>query len=157
MGATSSQTEEECGQDTNHSAMTLPVERQTPEQLQDQVFEEAPEEVITTRNHRELESDGNKSAEVKLESKESINWPPVSQKEVWKKLDEDLEDIFRTTLKGSVEAKLESMAKIIYRISLDRFGIQEKGGKRKEGTSGSSRRQNQISLLRKELRLLARQ
>ena len=155
MDATSSQTGEECGPDTNHSTMTLPVERQTPDQLQDQVFEEIRESSEAGSNNQ-TEVSTTKPTRVHLETKERIDWPPASKKEVWKKLDEDLEDILRTTLKGSVERKLESMSKIIYRIGADRFGIKE-NKRRKECTSGTSRRQKEISLLRKELKVLTRQ
>ena len=78
MGATSSQTEEECGQDTNHSAMTLPVERQpSTEELQDQVFTNT----IDAAEDTESEARRNSQA-IHLEVKKRIYWPPASQKEV---------------------------------------------------------------------------
>ena len=45
----------------------------------------------------------------------------------WKELDEDLEMVLETSLKGNVEIKLEALGKIVYAFGKERFELcQEK-------------------------------
>ena len=82
-----------------------------------------------------------------------VNWPMNSKE--WKELDEDLEMVLETSLKGSVEMKLETLAKIVYAFGKERFGLcQEKCKKAERKTN---RREKEIKGIRRELRQIAKQ
>ena len=71
----------------------------------------------------------------------------------WKELDEDLEMVLETSLKGNVEMKLETQ--IVYAFGKERFGLcQEKCKKAERKTN---RREKEIKGIRRELKQIAKQ
>ena len=70
----------------------------------------------------------------------------------WCEFDEDINMMLENTLKGTSKRKLEVMGDMIYDCGTVRFGIVEPRQQRPAPTP--SRRQKEISRLRKELRSL---
>lgn len=88
-------------------------------------------------------------------SRKRLRWPPASDKQ-WSQLDEDLEAILNTSLRGKASDKLQQMTNIIFSVSESRFESKQ-SEKQAKGVAGPSRRQRAIASLRKDLRSLRQQ
>ena len=82
-----------------------------------------------------------------------IKWPTASEE--WVHFDEDVDNILKTTSKGSVDHKLQTMCTLITSIGAERFGVIEKG--KKDHHPKPNRRAVRISQLRLELKSLKKQ
>ena len=123
-------TQEDLGQDLNHSAQDLQATAEG-------------EELQIPR--------GEAMVGPILEKKPRLCLPAATDKQ-WKELDDDLDQILANTLKGPAWKKIESMTRTVYNICAERF--TEKGEKPKKGKAGPSRRQREIAGLRKDIRRL---
>lgn len=83
-----------------------------------------------------------------------VKWPAANNKE-WLRLDEDIDKIMETTVKGNVDHKLQAMCTFITTIGAERFGVTERPV-RKE-SARPNRREHKISQLSQELKTLKRQ
>ena len=175
LEAISSETREDTGPDSNHRANDLPAGQQTTEHEEEdhQVFEDNIPEgrgihdltadnfiddnaIPTAASIDEVIKEARaRSARIPAR-KERINWPASTETVLWKSLDNDLDDLFRVSLRGSVEGKINTLMETVYRISIDRFGIKESKTKSQQLTNGTSRRQTNIAEIRKELKQLKR-
>ena len=120
-------TEEDTGQEANHSAQDLPAEP-----------------VQSTRGGESESMEG-------FERKPRLNLPPAADRR-WLQLDEDLSVTLDNVLKGDATKKMKTMVQLVYQACHDTFGVKE--GQTVKPPSGPSRRQRQITELRKELRTL---
>ena len=84
-----------------------------------------------------------------------LTFPKANSKE-WKELDEDIDKVLQATLRGPASRKVEKMSTIVYEMSRERFGVEEKH-KSAPKPSGPNRRQRKIAELRVRLRELTRQ
>ena len=80
--------------------------------------------------------------------KERINWPTQREKDRWIRLDEHLDNLLGTTLRGDVDRKIGIMSSVIYEVSKETFGVKEI--KEKIQTTRHNRRQTQIQDLRSD-------
>ena len=87
------------------------------------------------------------------DTRDKIKWPQMTGKE-WEKFDDDMERILQMTLTGPAEKKLVIMTRIILTIVEDSFGVEKKQPKRT--VYHPSRREREITNIRKELRTLAK-
>ena len=90
----------------------------------------------------------------KTERKPRVKWPKATETGVWQDFEYELELILESTLQGSAEKKLKSMAHLIYTIGKERFGIQEK--KANPAPPQPNRRERKIKAIRKDLKHLKR-
>ena len=91
-------------------------------------------------------------AEEVIDRKKKIKWPPMADEKAWREFDEDISRMLENTLKGTSKRKLEVMGDFIYDCGRVRFGVIEQRKQRPAPTP--SRRQKEISRLRRELRSL---
>jgi len=99
-------------------------------------------------------SDTNQSQEAPatLPRRENVEWPEMSNTTIWKRVDVSLE----SALSGSLDRKVEAFTTIAYIFCKERFREAEK--KKAPGNNGNqSRRQREIQLLGKELRIVTKQ
>ena len=89
---------------------------------------------------------------IPVERKAKLKLPPASSK-AWQELDEDLDKVLESSLKGNAQKKVSAMVEIIYNVCQERFGTEE-NRERKQQEKGPSRRQKEIGKIRKELRSL---
>lgn len=87
-----------------------------------------------------------------LERKPRLCLPPATDPR-WKVLDQELDMILETSLKGDAGRKLRLMTSIVYEECKDRFG-QKDQKTAKHQKAGPSRRQREIAAIRKDLRKL---
>ncbi len=84
--------------------------------------------------------------------KKKVKWPPMNDQKAWREFDEDISGMLENTLRGTSKRKLEVMGDLIHEFSEVRFGLVEP---RKQSPAPTpSRRQKEISRLRRELRSL---
>ena len=72
----------------------------------------------------------------------------------WGRFDGDVETILECTQRGSMESKMNAMTTIVYSVALERFGELERKAPSKEVPN---RRTEEIALIRRDLRNLAKQ
>lgn len=120
-------TEEDQGQEANHSAQDLPAE--------------------PAQSTKGGESEGPEG----FKRKPRLNLPPATDRR-WRQLDEDLSVTLDKVLKGDATNKMKTMVQLVYQACQDTFGVKE--GPTVKPPSGPSRRQRQITELRKQLRTL---
>ena len=82
-----------------------------------------------------------------------IKWPTANEE--WLQFDEDLNNILKTTARGSVDQKLQTMCTLIMSIGAERFRVR--GNNNIETQPKPNRRAIRISQLRKELKSLRKQ
>ena len=133
------ETEEELGQDANHSAQSFQVL-----------------ELLEGDNSNEDQQERDDKQEEPHEQQEPrtvrLKWPKATAYREWQKFDEVLDKLLETTLAGNVDKKTRVMATLIYNVWKDRFGEVDKTltGNKAE----PNRRENKISELRSDLNKL---
>lgn len=83
-----------------------------------------------------------------------VKWPTANSKE-WLQLDEDIDKIMETAVKGDVDHKLQAMCTLITTLGAERFGVTAGPGCRQ--VERPNRRELKICHLRQELKTLKRQ
>ena len=69
-----------------------------------------------------------------------IDWPSSADKR-WRELDDDLNTILESRLKGPVVDKIDQMTSIVYEVCLERFGLMTQPNLGNPQPHGPSRRQ----------------
>lgn len=139
------ETEEERNPEPNHSVLSLHVH-------EDEVTNTAPIASSVSSDPSGKESNIKKDGEIR----ERVKWPNANKVREWQELDEDLDKILESNLIGIVENKISTMSNMVYNIGCDRFGTLEKRGSKKPGSAYSSKREQKISEIRKELKNLTK-
>ena len=127
-------TQEVLSQDANHSAL-------------DQRATANPASLPKVERPRRESSDQERRAR--------LHWPPASDAR-WKQLDNDLNYLLAASLNGTSTKKIERMTRMTFEICKDRFGTKQQT-RPEAAISGPSRRQVEITNLRRELRQLRNQ
>lgn len=116
------------------------------------VVEEANTEVITTE--AEPTQPPRPAVERRLAGHRlHVKWPGAVDKKLWETINTDL-TLSLEQLRGTVEKKLERMGDIIYQYGAERFGVQERKGRKDVPAAPVSRRQQEIKRLVLERRQL---
>ena len=135
----SGETIENISRDANHSAEVL------------EVTQDFIEATPTTRLHTTRQEP--RASEIP-DRKPRVKWPTSREKKKWSAFEEDMEKILENTLNGSAEGKIRVMTTLVYNMGAERFGLEEKKADTVTAKGGPSRRQKQISKLRKHLKSL---
>ena len=130
IASLASETQEYSSLDSNHSTEELSVQETAPD-----VFREAEEdedpllELLQTQSSFDTEQksgqDRPQQDTATRPRKPRIKWHNLSDKTLWKQLDEDLNNILEASLQGPVDRKLTALTTLIYSVGKKRFGLEE--------------------------------
>ena len=151
---TANKTQEEQTQEAHHSGQHLQYEDDClatngeEQEENDTQLTAIAEEEINEVNHEETAP--TEQADQRENRKPRLNLPAMKDKR-WAILDDQLDTILETTLRGDASSKVQKMTEIVFEHCKDVFGEDQKE-KPKQKKSGPSRRQRVLAELRREQR-----
>ena len=134
------ETEEEPDQDSTHSVRSLQVSASEEGSTSTEAVGQRG-----TQQHNQNQDEATK--------RKQINWPTSANKTAWTQFDEDINAILEVMPAGPVERRITAMTTLIVNIGLERFKEVQK---KSRGKPQPNRREKEIAVIRKELRLLKR-